>query len=238
MLSTIEYIEPTIDETAESICWNNIMEADRHLHLTMFIVSCTAWINLHHDKNFYDLEIELRNRNLNSHLIACITDIPPNIKLGLPKNKQNIDYKYECIFSCRPKKESLLEVLSHSKTYDENLEKLKFSGTRILSDESTLDTTDSKTKIFTKNERSNYDLVMDNEKKIKITKLTLQDHLDLLEKQHNKTPNKTLLAKLNDKDILWGFTIDGVLVSMVGLKGNENSEEYAIIDLSRFMKQE
>jgi len=123
---------PENSENPEKICWHNLEAADKYHLLSFFCAATRAWFKLHPDKNYQDLEKELRSKNLQTHIIAGkIEKIPDNARLGLHK-QDSIDYKYECIFSCRPKEKAMEELLTHWKSYDENFEKLALSGTLIL----------------------------------------------------------------------------------------------------------
>ena len=49
-------------------------------------------------------------------------------KLSLPNEVDDNILKFKCILSCKNKEEALKEILEHSDSYEENLEKLKFTG--------------------------------------------------------------------------------------------------------------
>ena len=68
--------EPEESDTAEEILWNNLRESDKTYNLQLFIGSSMGWLALYPDKNYQDFETELRERGLNTHMIAKRVDLP------------------------------------------------------------------------------------------------------------------------------------------------------------------
>ncbi len=125
---TYELVSATEDPL--DIALHNMKCADKILNLEMFIGGSIGWLQCNPTKNYKDLEQELRRLNFDTHLIASeckLTD--PRYVLGFPyRIDDRRTYKYECIYSCRPKKFALVELLTHSVSYEENLEKLNDSA--------------------------------------------------------------------------------------------------------------
>lgn len=123
-----KYEDVRSDEDPADVALRNMGVADKNLNLAFFISGAQGWMCANKDKSFSDLEKELRKRSFDTHLFAKKIHLSQNDKLFVPSRiADTTEYKYECIFSCRPKKDALEEVLSHWKTYDENLEALKYA---------------------------------------------------------------------------------------------------------------
>jgi hypothetical protein len=123
-MNSIHFEDPSSSDDEESILWHNMKICDDIHNLRLFISCSMGWVRLNPEKNMQDLESELRKRNFNTHLYA--KEIPRNSQYTLKLNSKNCDY--ECIFSCRPAKLALEEVLKFHDTYDTNFEKLANSG--------------------------------------------------------------------------------------------------------------
>jgi hypothetical protein len=126
------YEDVGVDEDKTDVAFHNMKIADQIHKLQIFIGGMAGYFNANPSKTYQDLELELRNRNFDAHLIA--KQPPQNNKqvlyrLFMPniKNDQT-EYKYECIMSCRPKEYALKELLETWGSYEENFEALKFSG--------------------------------------------------------------------------------------------------------------
>ena len=101
----------------------------------IIINAITGWFKSNPDSITTDLEKKLREDNLDIHLIAAEPNIDTRYyKMVLPYNMSQ-----ECdkmiLFSCRPEKKGLEEVLRHSTSYEENFERLNNAG--IIIDKST-----------------------------------------------------------------------------------------------------
>jgi hypothetical protein len=119
------------------IALHNMKCADEMLNLEIFIGASNGWLKCNPSKNYKDLEQELRRHNFNTHLIASEYKIDDpdrfddSISEFCGKSKKPI-YSYKCIFSCKPKQYALAEVLTHSSSYEENLEKLNETSLEII----------------------------------------------------------------------------------------------------------
>lgn len=125
--------------TEEEICWRNLKEADDHLNLKIFCMAALGWLKSQNgEKTYQDLEKELRKRNFKTMIFASSKRIT-GLDLVLPfsKTKHN-SLEFEAMFSCRPPPFAMEEVLKHSSTYEENLEKLANAGS-FFSDGKNLD---------------------------------------------------------------------------------------------------
>ena len=153
-------------DNPSDVAFDNMSIADKNLNLTFFISGAQGWMNANKDKSYSDLEKELRKRSFDTHLFAKKIQLPKDRKLYVPsRDNDTTEYKYECIYSCRPKKYALEEVLRHWKTYDENLEALKYAGCIGVKDIDSLKG-DTNVKYFDDTEMTNLQLVCENKKRI------------------------------------------------------------------------
>ncbi len=229
MAFDITYVEPDETESVNDIIWHNLREADKHHHLLSFIYAANAWLRENKSKDYSDFEKEIRINNLNTHLIACVPRITrPDMKLGI-LGRDDRDYKYECIYSCRPKKYALEELLENSSSYEENFEKLKQSGS-IMLDDSLNEGIDLH--VLSKREKTDGELVEECKKKIyyKTTpaEKVIEQLINSCRERFGKEPDRTVYG-IDSEGPVYGFVIDGRLISDIGYKYNtkvdKNSNE-------------
>jgi hypothetical protein len=125
-------------EDKTEVAFHNMKIADNLHSLQIFIYGQMGYFNANPTKTYQDLELELRKRNFNTHLIA---KLPPkntdkvHYKIAMPKiENDQTEYKFECITSCRPKEYAIKELLESWNSYEENFEALKVSGIICVSD--------------------------------------------------------------------------------------------------------
>lgn len=122
--------------TPLDVAWHNIKQADKHLNLKVFTSAAMGWLKANNGtKNYQDLEKELRERNLETHLIAAKPPaiLPIGCALMLPHDASGPvaprKWLYEAWFSCRPRAYALQELLTHNQSYEDNFAKLAFAAT-------------------------------------------------------------------------------------------------------------
>ena len=83
MALDINYSNPLETDTHDEIIWHNLEQADKYHHLLTFIYAVNAWIKEYKDKDYYDLEIELRKKDF-SYSFNCkrTKNLRPDMKLG------------------------------------------------------------------------------------------------------------------------------------------------------------
>lgn len=231
MALDINYSNPLETDTHDEIIWHNLEQADKYHHLLTFIYAVNAWIKEYKDKDYYDLEIELRKRDFHTHLIAKEPkNLRPDMKLGI-FGRNNKEYKYECIFSCREKEAALKELLESSNSYEENLEKLKISGSIILDDTLNQDLGND-SYIPNKHEKTNGELIEECKKKIYFREISADEIITQIfnkcKEQYGKGP-ETVVYGMDKDGPVYGFIINNKLVSNVGYKiiynnGDRNAE--------------
>ena len=161
-----KYEDVNNEDNPTDIALHNMNVADKNLNLAFFISGAQGWMHANKDKSFSDLEKELRKRSFDTHLFAKKVHLSEGNKLCVPSRVEDTtEYKYECIFSCRPKKDALEEVLQHWKTYEENLEALKYAGCIGVKDIDSLKGSPN-VKHFDDIEAENLQAVCENKKRI------------------------------------------------------------------------
>lgn len=229
----MKLINPEPDENEESICLYNLKMADKHHNLSSFVSASMGWFKLNPTKNYQDLELFFRKNNFDSHLYAIKPRVPDSI-LGI-NGKTNNKYIYECIFSCRPKKYALKEVLEYWPNYKENLHQLKFAGSIILNEKG-----EEKIKEIPNTGKiddmqiDTYNLISLNLKKIIFENLSINEYLENLNtscvNKFGKNLVKKVVATNKYGGNIYGLYVDDKLISDIGLSVRiVNSNE--IVDL-------
>lgn len=203
---------PRSGDVPEEICWHNMKVADEFFELNFFMFAAHAWLNLNIDKNFQDLEKELRARNFNTHLIAKKNNRNnPDVELKL----HGQEMKYEIIFSCRPPEYALKEVLLEWSSYRENFENLSNTGL-IVCDTDNLEVSGRKIHKFSDKEGHTNVLILENKKKITIEKIPIEDHLTSIINHYQNNLGKTLeqrIVALTMGGCIIGYFVDDQLIS-------------------------
>lgn len=238
--------KPSDTETDEDVVIHNLRTADDAHNLQYFTMSQLGWFKLYNNNTtYYDFEIFLRENNFNTHLFAHKLSVDvekkdkfhlayPNTKIDDEINKQ---LKYECFYSCRPKKYALDEVLQNWKSYEENLNALKISGHICISDESKKDIFTKKDIIFSENEINVSELIGENKLKIIAKYVSIQDSLnDIIsdiKERTGKTPSPKLIAMHQDGSPIYALVVDKQIMSNIGyciryVKNDDGKDEQAI----------
>lgn len=238
-MKRISFIDPSHDESPEQINWYNLKEADTNLDLSFFISAATCWINLNPTKNYQDLEKELRNRNFNTYLYAKTPKLTPDAKLGLYRKNDTGEYKYECIFSCRPAKYALEEVLSVWPSYKDNFENLSVSGSLIKNTD--VKNNDEDTQYFTEGEIDMYDLITKNKKKIVYELIDPEKYMSELfencNKEFGKKPKEQLVGMAKNGPI-FAWMIDDKIVDSLGfsIEYVDKQKVMKLVDISKMFQ--
>jgi len=139
-MKCIELREPSQEMTQEQLFWNNLKTADDLLNFNLFGTVLLNYFKINPGHTFQDLEKELRQRNFNTHLFA--SEMDENVKkthsLVDPSDEKPrpIDeLRYYCIASCTQKENSIEQLKARNTTYDENFEKLKYTGRLMIREE-------------------------------------------------------------------------------------------------------
>jgi len=240
----IGYIDPEKLENDKEIAMHNIKISDKYHNLMLFISSAYGWLNANPGTNFQDLESMLRANNLHTHLYAKPIVLDVDSKLGMPifdeNGKNKTEYKYECIFSCRPANDALNEVLMYWKTYQENFDGLKYAGCIIK--EQKLENTDNKSDsvhLFNDKEQNLTNLISKNKKKIVIAEIDagsiISDIEDRCKERFGKVCDHIMVAMNKNNEAIYGLFIDTEhdkgLISEYGYFINTKTKLLEIIDL-------
>lgn len=200
--------EPKENETDEDIVMHNMKIADDIHNYEYFHMSQIGWFKLSQNKNanYYHLEIFLRENNFNTYLCARTPKTIHNNNLMYPNSEpgDEINKKiiYDCVYSCKPQKYALTEVLQNWKTYEENLDALKLAG-------------------FIKSELDDIGkLITENKLKI-IAKYvsiheTLEELITDIKERHGKRPAHELVATLPDGSSVYALMVYKKIVCNIG----------------------
>lgn len=214
----------------EQLFWKNLKIADEVLSLNVFVVLLSHYFKMNPDKNYHDLEKELRQRDFNAHLIASSLDDEMKEKYTIihPSKEQSSLSEtliYRCLISCREKKQALSELLTHSSTYEENLEKLKVSGNLCIKQEIKQDSDDNVEQLdenIKKLSQNELELVLIE----KTDRLFIKELIHELKRVFPDVKAKTV-ATSNDLAVVCFFSND-VLVSKYGYSYDPITDEYKI----------
>lgn len=216
----ISLVDPDPTETLGDICWHNIVTSDKYHDLQSFSAASMAWISLNPDKNFSHLESELRLKNLNTHLLACNPKEIPDTYLGLYRDSDSVtQYEYQCIFSCRPAEYALEELLLHWPSYEDNFNHLDRAGILIAKDANQIKP-DADVQLLDDKQKSLYQLIQANEKKLVIVVLSAQEVIEQLiskcVEKFGKKPEEKLVAMSPNGSPIMALFLDNQLISEFG----------------------
>lgn len=212
---SIKFEDLTSTDVEENVLWHNMKKCDDIYNLQLFISCSMGWLRLNPTKNMQDLESELRKRDFNTHLYA--KDVP-DFQYTLELNSKICNY--ECIFSCRPKKLALEEVLKFHGTYENNFEKLANSGFRCLRSEK--DNLDEKTnlKVFDDKDKSIEKLLTECKKKITIVSISaekyIRDICQFCKEKYGKEPEHRIIGISHKGGPIMGLFFGDELVDEYG----------------------
>tara|TARA_B100000886_G_scaffold183994_1_gene126233 strand:- start:901 stop:1662 length:762 start_codon:yes stop_codon:yes gene_type:complete len=240
MIVEWEDCEPTIDNF-----WKNVKTCDplNNLKFAGSILFGYYKFEENFEKTPKDLELELRNHDLNMGLIADDYSDDNDVKKAIDENKivlikskylrlykniNNIDEidpehisKYYVRISCRPRKYVIEETLKYSSSIEENLEKLDEAGeiVNINSDKSKL---------------SNNDVMLDN-KEIDLSKLIIEcrklmkvkkvELSKIFEDSYKQFPKATMAmhAMAHDGSPIMALVNEDKIVCPIGVKITMNN---------------
>ena len=233
-----EICEPTEDNF-----WENLKRCDQYnsLHNILMILPRYYKLDGNEDKTPKDLELELRKKNFNFGLIACSKDSDPSVKKAYDENKiifvktkyifgkkkfeiKNLEphqyAKFNVIASCRPRHLVIQEVLQHSSSIEENLEKLEEAGEIVNKEVGNSDPLSSKDYVLNDNEKSLNELILEGKRLIKFERVSFEE---IFKKAQSDYPNsqpqlysmgkkgEPILALVNEGQIICPI---GICISM------------------------
>lgn len=225
------HFDPVVDDDPKELIWHNIEQADKYYKTDIFIGASMAWFKENPGKNYYDFEIILRNRKLNTHLYAKKHILENNQELKFHNSDQECLYK--CIFCCKPKELALQEVIKECNSYEDNLENLKKTGVLCLKNIEKIE----KIQELNNEEKGRMEKLKNLEVKIRVVEISAENIIDdiskEIEKQFNKEPDIMIVGQLPDNIPIYAFTLENRLISDIGfsVKQTPNGPEYEIIQL-------
>ena len=208
--------EPSLDNV-----WSNLAKIDNYNRLDVAMLIVNSYYKLHEGKKTpRDLELELREHNLNIGLIAVEWEKNAQYKKLIDEgkgliikrkcmnlyqgdNKMTKDNvveehlsKYVIFISCRPREYVIKETLTYSSSMEENLEKLEDAGEFIVltsnKDEVIIPNEDTK---IEQNDINNK--IQDGSVKLNIVTVNFEEMLNNAKNEH---PNAKLMVRSMLKD--------------------------------------
>jgi hypothetical protein len=203
---------PQDSESPESVATHNMREADRQFNLPIMIAAAQGWLSLDKYRTYRDLELFLREQNMETHIIATKPELN-NVRIQF----QGQDRKWSCIFSCRPRGLALKEVLTHASSYKENLNRLDDTGCPVIVKDELLTAEDEqKISRFTKDQMDLTELLTQNAVKINIVFISVDEHLAELKTEH-KHVQEVMIAQNKGTGVkIFAFMDNDELLSMTG----------------------
>lgn len=220
------------EDDFKDIAWNNVVEASKAHSLSVVLTPVIAWACEHPESSFQDLEMKLRENNVDLAIIADVNKTYdfPNSEVRSPFDI-SLKKKYGIILSCRPQEYALKEVLEHSKDYDTNFNLLNDCG--ILGDkfkeEPEKGTTfrdlkkgnpdDPTTKILEAKVRMTIDIISNE----RMTEM-LNEDINKAMKKTGEEPQTALFGMAHDGSGVFAFSHEGKCISQFGMMMGFNRE--------------
>lgn len=247
------------NENIIDIANHNIKISDECLNYKLFSSSAIGWLNANPNKNFQDLEKFLRNNNLNTHLFCTKPDINKDFYLGLINNLNNsneINYKWLCNISCKPKNIAKNDITKYWSSYQENFNQLCYAGSLIpiknknnnIDDNISIETNELEANELETNELevneleltdefiiNNKEFLLQNNKiKINVEKINQHEFFreirDKMKQDFGVFPTSGQIGLKNTGDKIYGLFINGKLESYWGyVIGKDN--KFTLVDL-------
>lgn len=246
----INYKNPEPNESKEDVARANIIISDKFKKGDYLEMSCISWLKIDSTRDYQDLEQLFRYLDLDSHVIAQpIKEIPDNLEINYPNGNTSPEpFEYVVKISCRPKEDSLKELLSIHPSYEENFDNLRKTGCLMIKK------TDNDVEKENKENLSNTQGV-DEVQKVLNCELKLDFRyykpiesinfiIEDLANKYGKNPEKIICGEANGSKV-YALMIDGQIISPIGwidkkianesVLNNSNTElddsnEYELID--------
>jgi hypothetical protein len=186
-------------ESIDDVFWANMKAADQWMELPIMLASAIGWVSQDETRNFRTLELEFRKRDFETHIIA---KMPTNVKTAHLLKLHDSVQRYECFFSCCPRKLALKELLTHAKSYEENLARLINTGFFTTEDNEIVPDA-----VFTDSQKDVMKRLENGLARIEIKYLPFEQFISDLKKQH-PTMKQTLI--FNDEESgtsFYGFSV-------------------------------
>lgn len=236
LVSAVKWVEcePTIDNLWESL---KTIDPIFNLQFTMMLIESYFNFEENKGKSYRDLENEIRARNLNLGLIASRIEDDVSVKNVINsgeafackrkdfpnymKDKEKFDHsKHSCqftvLYSCRPREYVIQETLKHSRSMEENLEKLEESGFVITKDDK-VDKNDTRVRPLSENEKSLAELIKEGNMKATIITINPKEEYERCVSM-NPGCEPSLVAMGPNGEAIMGLVKDGKLLSKIGFE--------------------
>jgi hypothetical protein len=226
-------------KTPTEIAWHNLTEISPIHHIELVISASTAWFRANPDKTVQDLEKQFRDNKLPVYLIAKqgespIIDGQPTTLTGIngKPSQGDLELPYSLVYSCRPEKLALSELLENSTSYEENYEKLARTGVYQVNQPNTGDTSltkpdpslekDVQTKALQNNDvitMVSYNMVSLRLRKLSAQQVNDEMNHDISEATRltGKPSEAKTIGRADDGSHILAHFIDGKVISEYGL---------------------
>jgi hypothetical protein len=237
----LQFNEPKKETSDEQLFWNNLKLTDLVLHFKLFDSISNYYFKLYPEHTFEDLEKQLRKRGFNTHFVAGKLSEEDSKKYQIKSPSENHKYadqlKYYCLASCKKSEDALKDLLIYSSSYEENLEKLKFTGNLFI------DKKETETKNAVEKETEPANAMDENVLKLKENKVELklsetkdEDFIKNLfvdlQKKHKEIQTKVLnLSKENELDVMCFYSTKNELISTYGFTCDPKTNQYSVVKL-------
>lgn len=217
--------------TTEQIIEHNLRISDKYHNLQYFISSMSAWFKNNPEKNFKDAELMLRHAKFETHLFAKKMSkaqqdyLSGDGKRQIKLSHNEIPKTYECIYSCRPAKYALEEVLSVWSSYEENLNALEDTGTVFVDGDGEIDQLEQldKDEAYKKlgdDEKELSKKILDATGLLEFIEIsveeTLEQVINQIKEQYGKEPEPLLYGIKKNGGPIFAFTINKKIVHNIG----------------------
>ena len=214
----------------DDIALHNLKNSDIHYNKETFICSAVGWLKNKNTRTLQELELYLRNNNYNTYLIASPYTYDEQINLYTVNESKEL-LTFECIFCCKPKKQAFEDILKIHSSYEENFNKLLYSGMLKIKNQS--------------EENTLFNKLCNNSLKLNFIKLTAKESVEQLHKDivnsTGKNPRIEIIGKFNETQPIMTFLLeDGNLASHIGWTIEDNNKNliYTLVDLNSYYSKE
>lgn len=216
----INYKKPEESESRDDIAMYNMKISDKYKKADYLEISCISWLKLDSNRDYQDLEQIFRYLDLDSYLIAQpISNIPVGLEINYPNNhliEEPLEYIVK--ISCKPKEDSMKELLNYHSTYEENFECLKKTGC-LMAKKSDNINKEEEEKISQIEGVDEVKQLLESKLKLDLTLYkpieSINYIIEDLTKKYGKKPDQITCGEINGNKV-YALSIDNEIISPIG----------------------
>lgn len=234
----INFIKPELDETKDSIALYNMKISEKFKKTDTFGMGTVAWLKNNPERNYQDLELELRKHDFITHLIAKplhLITIEENLEIGLPNSDLSNNFEYVLIVSCKPKDEIMAEIKEYHLSYEDNFNCLKQTGCLKVKKDHNLPATQGYADIA--NDPNSQ--ILNSERKFDMIKYDGKTSINIIIEDLIQTmqqePEKKICGEFDNKKV-YGLVIDNKMASPIGWIDYGDDVDFDLIDFRTLKK--